>query len=674
MSSLTFNNLAQNFGAFDLFGGISGAVPNDGKIGLVGPNGVGKTTLLRLLTGQERPKTGTINLANTAKMGFLQQEAMNAFVDRENHTVREEMLAVFHYLQDQAAELRQMEEAMTAADVDDELVERYGHALEEFEQAGGYDYEIRIKRVLDGLGFDPENWDTPLYQLSGGQKTRALLARLLLERPNLLILDEPTNHLDVQAIEWLEGTLKNWDGAVLIVSHDRYFLDRVVNMIWEMSSTQIEEYRGNYSAYVQQRAERWERREKEYAMLRERLDKEIDFIKRNIAGQNTRIAMGKLRRLTRDLKAIEVGGIALLNSGKNWSQMGVGTQRPMSPAEAEERIKQLPRPIYRPQIPHLVLESTQRSGNIVLRTRDLQVGYPNAPLFDADDIELLRLERAALIGPNGAGKTTFLKTVLGDLDPLRGETQLGASLNVAYFSQAHDSLDLDNTLLDELTRHQPMMVSEARSYLGQYLFSGDDVYKKVVSLSGGERGRLALAILALQKANLLLLDEPTNHLDLPSQELLQTVLERFDGTILMVSHDRYLIDHLATQIWSIEDQRLDVFNGRYQDFLVAKAAAAEAATAKKQAVSKAAFPKKIEAANGRPKLSKNEQRKRAEALAGVEERIEAAEQQLEIVAAELQAASEAQNFDKIQAKSLEYSTLEADLETLLTEWEKLASE
>ena len=673
MAILSFNNLSHSFGDFDLFGGLSGTIPWDGKIGLVGPNGVGKTTLIRQLTGQEKPSTGEIHFTNRAALGFLQQEAMQAFHGREQNSVYEEMLTIFADLRQQAEQLREMETLMADGREDDQLFEQYSHTLEAFEQAGGYDYEIRISQVLDGLGFTRDNWDTPLEHLSGGQKTRALLARLLLDKPDLLILDEPTNHLDVAAIEWLENTLKTWDGAVLIVSHDRYFLDKVVNIIWEMSATQIELFRGNYSAYVQQRAERWERREKEFFALKERLEKELDYIKRNMAGQRTQMAQGKLSRLTRDLKAIEVGGIALLNSGKNWSQMDVGSQRPMSVAEAESRIKNLPRPIYRPRLPHLNLDAAHRSGQLVLRTYDLEVGYPEASLFTAEDIVLNRLERAALIGPNGSGKTTFLKTMLGELEALHGRVDLGASLNTAYFSQAHEALQRDNTLLEEIMQHKGFMVSEARDYLGQYLFQGDDVFKKISTLSGGERGRLALAVLALQNANFLLLDEPTNHLDVTSQELLQETLEAFDGTILMVSHDRYLIDQLATQIWSIQGNQLRVFEGNYQEY-VAWRDGRDEQEKDVPASQTTAVSDPSPTANGQPRLSKNEQRKLAEALQAAEEKITAVEAHIEQVSQELQAASEAQDFDKIQAKSIEYNTLQETLESLMTHWEELAHE
>jgi ATP-binding cassette, subfamily F, member 3 len=607
-------------------------------------------------------------------LGFLQQEAMRAFHGREQNSVYEEMLTIFAHLRQQADELRELETLMADGRDDPDLFEQYSHTLEAFEQAGGYDYEIRISQVLDGLGFTHENWDTPLQHLSGGQKTRALLARLLLEKPDMLVLDEPTNHLDVRAIEWLEGTLKTWEGAVLIVSHDRYFLDRVVDTIWEMSATHLETYRGNYSAYVRQRAERWERREKEYEALKDRLEKELDYIKKNIAGQRTQMAQGKLSRLTRDLKAIEVGGIALLNSGKSWLEMDVGAQRPLSVAEAESRIHHLPRPQYRPRMPHLQLVATQRSGELVLRTYDLRVGYPTATLFStSEDIVLKRLERAALIGPNGSGKTTFLKTILGELEALHGRVDLGASLNIAYFSQAHEALDHEKSLLEEIMHHGGFMVSEARDYLGQYLFTGDDVFKKIGTLSGGERGRLALAVLSLQNANFLLLDEPTNHLDVTSQELLQETLERFAGTILLVSHDRYLINALATQIWAIEGDKLIVFGGTYEEY-VAWRTQQNQPTPSQSAPAPVAKTDPSPTSNGKPVLSKNELRRRAEAVEAVEAEITAVENRLAAISQAMQTASESEDFDKIQALSLEYTTLQAHLESLITHWEEVAHE
>jgi len=680
MAILTTTNLAQSFGAFDLFSGISVSIPKDGKVGLVGPNGIGKTTFLLILAGQMTPSAGSIHMAKGTRLGYLRQEAAEAFSGRQ-HSVYDEMLLVFKELRAAEAQLRQMEAAMSAPDLaeanGDELFDRYSHLQEQFELAGGYEYELRIRQVLTGLGFDTQTWQLPLPHLSGGQKTRVLLARLLLEAPDLLILDEPTNHLDVQAIEWLEGTLKIWEGAVLIVSHDRYFLDKTVNAIWEMTRTDIQTYRGNYSAYLQQRDERWERRQEEFATLKERLEKELDYIRRNMAGQRTQMAQGKLSRLSREVAAIHAGGLGVLQAldSKGWMQVkaeyGVEMQA-STVGELHEQIKALQGPT-RPSEVHMHIQASHRSGNLVLRTSNLTIGYPGAPLFEADDIVLQRQECAALIGPNGTGKTTFLRTILDRLEPLQGQITLGASLEVGYFSQAHDDLNRSNTVLDELLEQQNMPLSEARNYLARYLFRGDDVYKPISLLSGGERGRLALALLAQQKANFLLLDEPTNHLDIPAQETLQAALGEFQGTVLMVTHDRYLVDRLATQIWELRDGHLRVYNGSYQEYLAQRSQEAEEA--------RVAVPERTAVAttssdNGSetPRLSKNEQRKREAALSGLEQQVHELETRLHTISTDLQAATQAQSFDKIQTLSLEYAATEQELMQRMAEWEKLAHE
>ncbi len=677
MAILTTSYLGQSFGAVDVFSGVSVSIPNDGKVGLVGPNGVGKTSLLRVLAGFSQPTNGAFQLARGTRLGYLHQESARAFNGR-SHTVYNEMRTVFASLQAAGERLRQMEAEMAAGDFSDELFEQYSALQEKFEMAGGYDYEIRIKQVLTGLGFAEADWGLPLDHLSGGQKTRALLARLLLERPNLLILDEPTNHLDVEAIEWLEGALKTWPGAILVVSHDRYFLDKVVNRIWEMHPGGIENYRGNYSAYVQQRQERWERMQTEFADFQERLAKEMDYIRRNIAGQRTQMAQGKLSRLSREVEAVRAGGLGMLSKlrSKGWAQvkasLACDLKRPAATVgELQQRIGGLRGP-SRPLALNMKLSASHRSGRLVLRTKGLQIGYPSKLLFTAEDIELHRLECAALIGGNGTGKTTFLRTILEQLPPLAGEIRPGASLQIGYLSQAHDDLNLENTVLDELLRYEPMDISQARHYLARYLFRQDDVYKRVGDLSGGERGRLALAALALQGANFLLLDEPTNHLDIPAQEALQAALEQFEGTILLVSHDRYLVNRLATQIWNLENGRLGVFNGRYQSFIEQRDQARD--LAREAAAQARADSKKAIGSNGTTGLSKNEQRKRAEALAQLEHEIGEIEMSLARLGENLQTATQAQSFDKIQSLSVEYAVAETQLEQLMAQWEKMTHE
>lgn len=670
MSILTTHNLSQSYGDFDVFGAINVSVPNDGKIGLVGPNGIGKTTLLRLLAGLDVPATGTVHVAKDTRIGYQRQEAMDAFAGRQN-SVYGEMLSVFDGVIAQEARLRELEERMAAGNGADDLLSEYSQAQHEFETIGGYEYETRIKQVLQGLGFSHEDWSLPLAHLSGGQKTRALLARLLLEQPDLLILDEPTNHLDVEAIEWLESTLQSWHGALLIVSHDRYFLDRVINRVWELSRAGVEEYRGNYSAYVLQRQERWERREAEFNSIKEKFLKELDYVKRNIARDSTtNMAKGRLRRLIREVKVVEAGGLQTLLD-KQWSrvmdEVSISDTK-WNVADVEQSIKSLQSPVNRPPELNLNLRTNLRSGNLVLRSSELEIGYPDFPLFTAEPIRLERQECAALIGGNGTGKTTFLRTLMGELEPLAGELRFGASLNIGYFAQAHDDFEPDNRVIDELLRHKHMLTGQARSYLAQYLFRGDDVFKPVRQLSGGERGRLALAILALEGANFLLLDEPTNHLDIPAQEVLQEVLEHFDGTILLVSHDRYLVDRLATQIWELRDRHMHITEGTYAEYVAQRAQEREAA--KMEAAS--ARSAKRDAQNG-DRRRQNEARRRERELAELEDAIHGLETKLAHIERDLAAASLAQNLDEIQRLSVAHGEAQSELERSMASWEQLAS-
>ena len=663
MPVLTFNHLDQAFGGADIFIGLSGSIPHGAKIGLVGPNGIGKTTLLRILVGATAPASGAVYVARETRIGYLQQDAVQAFSD-PTHTVYQEMLTVFASLEAQATELRQLEDAMAHSDVPDALLERYGELQEAFELAGGYEYELRIEQVLTGLGFDREQWHIPLAHCSGGQKTRALLARLLLEKPDLLVCDEPTNHLDAEAVEWLEDTLATWNGALLLVSHDRYFLDRVATTIWEMSRNGLEEYRGNYSAYLQQREARWNRRAQEFERVQAHFLKELDYIKRNIARDSTvRQAQGRMRRLVREVKAVEIGGAAALE--QQWNVFledvdGIAGDK-WTVAELERRIKGLQAPDPGEINFHIRLQSRQRGGDLVLRAAGLRIGFPETFLFEADDILLTRGECAALIGPNGVGKTTFLRTLMGEMPPLAGEIRLGANLDIGYFAQGYQPLDLEHSVLEELLAHQPMLPAQGRSYLARFLFRGEDVFKPVRALSGGERARLALAVLSLHKANILLLDEPTNHLDLPSQEALQAAMQHFEGTILLVSHDRYLIERLATQIWELRDGRLHVYEGGYAAYLEARrnADAAPAGAPVDVAPRKATSRTASDAAQ-------------SAALAQTEARIGELESAMAQLNARLVKATEAQRWQEVQTLGRQYHETQAHLELLMEQWETQA--
>jgi ATP-binding cassette subfamily F protein 3 len=668
MSLISTHNLGKSYDPVDIFSGLSFNIPHGARIALVGPNGIGKTTLLRIIAGQESHSIGSINRARDLTLGYLPQES----VLESQRTLWEATLLPFTGLQALETELTRLEARMTTEPHDHAALERYGVLQERFEHQGGYTYENRVQQVLAGLGFSKDEYPMPLVHLSGGQRTRALLARLLLEAPTLLILDEPTNHLDIHAVEWLENYIKDWDGAALIVSHDRYFLDKVCNHIWEMGRTGFETYRGNYTHYLQQRHARWERRSKTFEAEKLRLEKELDYIKRNIAGQNVSQAKGRLKRLSRHLQAIEQIGFEAIQ-GKTWSQVTVEvktTKSVMSVDTAHRHIQNLHNPKRKPQELNLHLQTRVRSGNLVLSSTNLHIGYPETPLFISPDLELHRLECAALIGPNGAGKTTFLKTILGQLPPLAGKASLGASLDIGYFAQAHEDLDPNRTLVEEIEVSAPgMLVAEIRSYLARYLFSGEDVFKKVNVLSGGERGRLALAKLALRNANLLLLDEPTNHLDIPSQEVLQAVLQDYQGTIILVSHDRYLIDALGTQIWEIDKDgaALRVFSGTYSEYRASQ----EKQAAANDLNSGPVTPKKDLYRQARAERNRNQTnaRRRKARLAKVEHRVAELEIQLTAVGEKLALPSD--NVADLRSLGDDYTEIQNELEVLIIEWEQL---
>ena len=667
MSLITANNLSKSFGPMDLFSGVSFAVPKGSRLALVGPNGCGKTTLLRILIGLDEPSSGKISRAKAARIGYLPQEAE---FEMEG-TVWDACFSVFTDLIARQRELEKLEAEMSAPETRDQALVRYGPLQHEFERRGGYTFPTRIKQVLTGLGFSHDDFHMPLDHLSGGQRTRAFLARLLLSEPDLLLLDEPTNHLDIAAVEWLEGYLNKWDGAVVIVSHDRYFLDRVANGILEMAFGVTEHYSGNYSSYLRTREERWEHRRETFDSEKEKLLKDVEYIKKNISGQNVNQAKGKLRRLSRIVLAIEqVGMEAVVN--QKWIETSedvtIGTS-PFGPEEAERRVRSLRAPMRTLPRLHLNLRLAARSGELVLRTSDLCVGYPGRLLFAAPDIVLRRGDCAALIGPNGAGKTTFLKTVLGQLEPLEGEVKLGASLKTGYFAQAHEGLNPGNTLVQEIDLVMPhWLPGQIREYLGKYLFSGDDAFKKVEVLSGGERGRLALAKLALQDTNLLLLDEPTNHLDIPSQEVLEAVLDDYDGTILLVTHDRYLIDALGTQIWEIEpdESQLTIFEGTYSQRREERERLAALRTVEvTQTVTQHTARRKTDPAA-------KEERRRIARLQELENKIAAQEVQMADLGRKLEKPPK--DTALVRKWGNQYTTLQAEMDAWLAEWEQVQNQ
>ena len=639
MSILTANGLSKWFGPNELFSAISVAIPQHARIGLVGINGIGKTTLLRILAGEEESSSGEVRLAKGTQIGYLPQRP----VLNSQRTVWQECISAFDDLITLQDQLHQLESRMgKSGETEQELLETYGRLQARFDHRGGYTYETRVRQALAGLGFSPADYGRTLEHASGGQRTRVFLARLLLSDPDLLLLDEPTNHLDIEAIEWLESYLREWEGAVLIVSHDRYFLDQAASEIWEMTPA-LESYRGNYSAYIAQREERYRRRMEDYEAQQALVEKEGDYIRRNIAGQNSNQAKGRLKRLERLLETARVT------------------------------------PPIQPRALRFRLTPALRSGDLVLRTSTLGVGYQDEKrvLFRVPDLTLRRGECAAIIGPNGAGKTTFLKTILGQIPPLEGETTLGAALQVGYFAQAHEGLRNERSLMQEIEAAAPhLRQSEIRDYLAKFLFSGEDVFHPVGTLSGGERGRLALAILSLSSANLLLLDEPTNHLDLPSQEVLQAILAAYAGTVLLVSHDRYLIDGLATQIWEVlpGEGRLRVYEGDYSQYRAALAAEEAARLAEKEALDAQRRGAVVEVKSARPApaRSNNPERARLQRITDLEEEIG----QLEERAAQLSRALENPPPDagRVQKLGQEYLQVQAELEEKMDEWAEAAEE
>ncbi len=682
MAIVTLSNVAKSFGASDIFAGVNASIEHRARIALVGSNGVGKTTLLNIIAGLDAASAGGVTRARGLTMGFLPQRPELS----GEHSLHDEMLGVFGELRVMETRLADLAHQMAAAPDDDDLLARYGNLQARYEHAGGFEYEHRIRLVLTGLGFTEEEYARPLTKLSGGERTRALLGRLLLEAPDLLVLDEPTNHLDIDAVEWLEGFLRSFDGAVLVVSHDRYFMDRTVDTIWEMAFGGVEVYRGRYSHYVQQRQDRHERRFKEFKTQQAFIAKEMNYIKRNIAGQNTTQARGKLRRLETLVLGKSKGDL-------NRLERALRGDRSVVTAHAESGLLYAPRTEHQM---HVQLVAALRSGDKVLMTYDLAVGYPDGQvLFQVPDITLYRGEIAALIGPNGAGKSTFLKTILEQLEAKAGSTRLGASVQIGYFAQAHEELNPNNSVVDEIlgVRHMPM--SQVRSYLATYLFTGDDVFRPISTLSGGERGRVALAKLALGGANFLLLDEPTNHLDIPSQEILEGVLAGFDGTILMVSHDRYLIDALATQIWAARPGEMTVFDGSYSEYVAFRnggdGALAPEAAANGQAPDRAdewaderadVRPAKTQAAkNGDSRGGQHGRQdkklspyRRAQRAALVEDLIEQLEVRLVDLSGEIGAASAAGDAAKVRDLGEQYAQAETELEAALAEWEDLLVE
>src|SRR6266566_3046055 len=635
--------VGKSFGAERIFSGVSFQINEDNRIGLIGPNGAGKSTLLNILAGREEPDEGKVAVARNARIGYLLQ----ATDFQAENTLREEMLTVFAEVREWEYELHELGLAMAApaAQADpalhEELLERYAELQARFEHAGGYIYENRIDQVLDGLGFTREQQEAPVMQLSGGQQTRAALAKLLLQEPDLLLLDEPTNHLDLAALEWLETYLTSWKGAMVVVAHDRYFLDKIVARMIELAFGRIEEYPGNYTKYLRLREERMDRRMREYEAQQAQIAHTEEFIRRYRAGQRSREARGRQKLL--------------------------------------DRLERVERPQAFPEM-RFEFASVVDSGQIVLSTQKLVVGFPHVDqqseptvLVRVADLELLRGDRIGLLGPNGAGKTTLLRTIIGEIPPISGQVYPGHNVRIGYYSQTHGGLNSNRTVVDEIRQMSTMSEDAARSFLARFLFSGDDVFKATGALSGGERSRVALAKLTLQGSNFLVLDEPTNHLDLQSRQFLEEVLGEFEGTLLFVSHDRYFIDSLATKVWVIEDGVLIPYIGNYSEYRTRKRPIVlEIPSPKMKSmdtrVSKTTRSVGSSSRSGDKKSAKIKIR----TVEDVERDIEKAETRVSALEEEL--AEAARNADAAQLIQLsaDYEQAGMSVEDLLVEWERLS--
>ncbi len=630
MTILSANELAKYYGGQEVFTELSCSVHHDERIALVGPNGCGKSTLLKILAGELEPDAGNVHRARHVRLGYLPQ-----IPDFEGEgTLWEAMTAVFSDLQAQAVELRRLEEQMTDDDPDVQAaaMDRYGRLLHAFEDVGGFTYEARIGQVLGGLGFQNEEFSKPVAHLSGGEKTRALLARLLLEEPDLLLLDEPTNHLDLDGIEWLEEQLQSWNGSLVVVAHDRAFLDAVVEQVWELDFGTLESYPGNYTTYTELREERRARRLAEYERQQAHIAETKAYIRRYKAGQRSAQARGRETRL--------------------------------------ERMERIEKPQEHAQL-HIDLQANLRSGNLVLGLYDLAAGYPDdgIPLVHVDEAEIRRGQCVALVGPNGSGKTTLLRTILKDLKPLQGRVRRGTGVHISYFAQVQAHLDSEKTILETLLDAGMNSMGETRSFLARYGFRGETVFKKIGVLSGGEQARVALALLALQQANFLLLDEPTNHLDLASQEMLQEILDSYKGTILMVSHDRYLIREIATHVWALEDGWLHSFKGylAYEQWHQAQ----------REENPQAKIQRDAEQRRRDEERRRHRERERAlarqeEHLASLEADINRLEGRLRKLSTALEAAGRAQDVDGVTRLGAEYRQVEKKMDVLLEEWAAVA--
>lgn len=632
MIILQANKIERSFAGEVLFDNINLQVDERDRIALVGKNGAGKSTLLKILVGEEEPTSGEINKKKDISLSYLAQDSR---FESEN-TIYDEMLHVFNDLRRTERQLRQMELEMGEKSGEnlDKLMSDYDRLSENFRQAGGFTYEADIRAILNGFKFDESMWQMKIAELSGGQNTRLALAKMLLEKPNLLVLDEPTNHLDIETIAWLENYLVNYSGALIIVSHDRYFLDKVATITLDLTKHSLDRYVGNYSRFVELKeqklvteAKNYEKQQKEIAALE-------DFVNRNLVRAST-------------------------------------TKRAQSRRKQLEKMERLDKPEAGKKSANMTFQSEKTSGNVVLTVENAAVGYDGEVLSQPINLDLRKMNAVAIVGPNGIGKSTFIKSIVDQIPFIKGEKRFGANVEVGYYDQTQSKLTPSNTVLDELWNDFKLTPEvEIRNRLGAFLFSGDDVKKSVGMLSGGEKARLLLAKLSMENNNFLILDEPTNHLDIDSKEVLENALIDFDGTLLFVSHDRYFINRVATHVLELSENGSTLYLGDY-DYYVEKKATAEMSQTEEASTSNQA--KEASPVNDyqAQKESQKEVRKLMRQIESLEAEIEELESQSQAISEQMLETNDA---DKLMELQAELDKISHRQEEAMLEWEELSEQ
>lgn len=632
MIILQANKIERSFAGEVLFDNINLQVDERDRIALVGKNGAGKSTLLKILVGEEEPTSGEINKKKDISLSYLAQDSR---FESEN-TIYDEMLHVFDDLRRTDKQLRQMELEMgekSGEDLD-KLMSDYDRLSENFRQAGGFTYEADIRAILNGFKFDESMWQMKIAELSGGQNTRLALVKMLLEKPNLLVLDEPTNHLDIETISWLENYLVNYSGALIIVSHDRYFLDKVATITLDLTKHSLDRYVGNYSRFVELKEQKLATEAKNYEKQQKEIAALEDFVNRNLVRAST-------------------------------------TKRAQSRRKQLEKMERLDKPEAGKKAANMTFQSEKTSGNVVLTVENAAVGYDGEVLSQPINLDLRKMNAVAIVGPNGIGKSTFIKSIVDQIPFIKGEKRFGANVEVGYYDQTQSKLTPSNTVLDELWNDFKLTPEvEIRNRLGAFLFSGDDVKKSVGMLSGGEKARLLLAKFSMENNNFLILDEPTNHLDIDSKEVLENALIDFDGTLLFVSHDRYFINRVATHVLELSENGSTLYLGDY-DYYVEKKATAEMSQTEEASTSNQA--KEASPVNDyqAQKESQKEVRKLMRQIESLEAEIEELESQSQAISEQMLETNDA---DKLMELQAELDKIIHRQEEAMLEWEELSEQ